>query len=117
VEEDDKKLEDLKSIYDELWLDAKTLVKDMRKSVYIYLYAGLVTLVVAIASVIGVLPFYLTLLINNGNLLTWAFVIFEIVATVIVISFGIQFLFWFKTLKRRYSRLIEMEKNWRKSDA
>ena len=115
--EDDKKLEDLKTIYDELWSDAKVLVKDMRKSVYVYLYAGLVTLIVALSSVISATPFYTLILIGKGNLLTWAFVIFEIIATIFVIAFGIRFIRWFLTLKKRYSKLIEMEKNWRKVDA
>jgi hypothetical protein len=42
---EDKELPQLKALYDELWSDARTMIKDMNKSIYVYLFAGFLTLV------------------------------------------------------------------------
>ena len=117
LENDDKELAELKTIYDELWSDAKTLVKDMKRSIYIYLYAGLVTLVVAITSIFTASPYILAILLGTNNPLIWLFVVIELVAAIAVISFGARFLVWYRRLKKRYSNLMEMEMKWRKTNA
>jgi hypothetical protein len=118
LEDAGKELSELKTLYDELWSDARTLVKDMKKSILIYLYAGLVTLIVAFASLVGALPYFLLLLsLGTGNLVVWAVVVIEVVGNVIVISFGARLLIWYRKLKRRYSKLLEMERNWRSPNA
>lgn len=111
MEDDNKQLSELKTIYDELWSDAKTLFKDMKKSIVIYLYAGFVTLIVAVSAIVNAIPYFLLILLGKGNLFDWSFVIIEIVAAVVVVSFAAKLLMWYKGLKRRYARLIHMEKS------
>ena len=115
--EDDKKLADLKTIYDELWLDAKTLIKDMKKSVNIYLYAGLVTLIVAFTSLTNAAPYFVAIIFGIGNVFAWIFVIIEVALATVVITFGARLIIWYRKLKKRYAKLIEMETSGRKTDA
>lgn len=115
--EDDKKLADLKTIYDELLLDAKTLIIDMKKSVNIYLYAGLVTLMVAFTSLMSSAPYFVAIIIGTGNVLSWILVIFEITSATVVIAFGARLIIWYRKLKKRYAKLIEMETSGRKTNA
>ena len=46
--DEDKELPQLKALYDELWNDARTIIKDMNKSIYIYLFAGFLSLVFSV---------------------------------------------------------------------
>jgi len=54
VTDEVKELPQLKALYDELWTDARTMIKDMNKSIYVYLFAGFLTLV------------FSTIMIGNG---------------------------------------------------
>lgn len=110
MEEDDKELIELKSLYDELWHDAKTVVKDMRRSISIYLYSALVTFVVALITITYTITFAFNLLVGNVNLYTYLGTFFEAGSSIIIVIFGIFLLRWYKRLGKRYSRLIEMEK-------
>jgi hypothetical protein len=110
MEENNQELSELKSVYDELWSDAKTLAKDMKKSIAIYLYAGYATLIIAFSALISALPFFLQVIYGAGDALSWSIVVFEIIATAIVLTFA-SFLFrWHKRLSRKYSKLIDLEK-------
>jgi hypothetical protein len=115
--EEDKTLIELKTLYDELWSDAKTLVKDMNRSIYIYLYAGIVTLFVAVFGLTIVSPYFLAILLGSNNPLIWSYVVIELVAAIVVIWSGARLLIWYRRLKKRYSNLMEMERKWRKTDA
>lgn len=115
--EDDKKLADLKTIYDELWADATTLIKDMKKSVNIYLYAGLVTLIVAFTSLTNAAPYFVAIIGGIGNVFAWIFVFVEVTMATVVIAFGARLIIWYRKLKKRYAKLIEMETSGRKTNA
>ncbi len=38
--DEDKELPELKELYYELWSDARTMIKDMKRSIYIYPFTG-----------------------------------------------------------------------------
>jgi VIT1/CCC1 family predicted Fe2+/Mn2+ transporter len=110
LEDDDKQLPELKALYDELWSDAKTLIKDMKKSVSVYLYAGLVTIIVGFYAIINAIPYFLIVFFGKGGILAWSVVVAEVIATVIILSFGARLLMWYRKLNKRYAKLIQMEK-------
>lgn len=114
---EDEKLEELKSVYDELWSDAKTVIKDMRKSVYIYNYAALLTYAIAVITIVNAAQYYAALFLGHGNIVTIAVILVNVVGVTVEIVFGTILLRWYNKMKRRYARLIEMEKSWRKTDA
>jgi hypothetical protein len=37
--DEDNELAELKELYDELWNDGRTMIKDMNRSIYVYLFA------------------------------------------------------------------------------
>jgi len=117
MENGKEELSELKVVYDELWADAKTLVKDMKKSIAIYLYAGYTTLIISATSILSSIPFFLRVAVGAADLFTWFFVILEIIASVVVISFAARLFKWYKSLAKKYSKLIELEKHWRKPNA
>jgi hypothetical protein len=115
--QEDNELIELKAIYDDLWADAKTFAKDMTKSVYIYRYAALLTFAVAIITVFSAIPYYATMLLGHGNLVTDSVITVNVIAVAVEIVFGSVLWRWYSRIKRRYAKLIEMQKTWRKTDA
>jgi len=105
---EDDEMSTLKDLYDELWNDAKNLIKDMTGSISLYKYSGLLLLG------LNIYPIY--------HLFMWAFVfprIFlkdEIIfgmfsylfAIVILTFFGFKLLRTYLKLKKRYSKLWKM---------
>ena len=106
---EDNEMSSLKDLYDELWDDAKNLIKDMTGSISLYKYSGLVLLGM------NIYPIY--------NLFLWAFVIPRmfindgvifgmfsyLFAIVILTFFGFKLFRTYLKLKKRYSKLWEMK--------
>jgi len=109
--ENDKELVGLKEVYDELWADAKTLVRDMSKGISVYAYAGYITLIISVMIWLNFFPNFLTLLSGNGDFWTWYNAIVGAVGLLVTIPYGAKLIQWYRKLKRKYSKLIEMEKN------
>ena len=108
--DEDKELAQLKVLYDELWTDAKSMIKDMNRSISIYFFAGLIALAFSIV-IFGIAVSDLTKILSNGaSSLTYFYVIFEVPGATLMIIFGVTLLYWYRKLKKRYSKLIEMEK-------
>ena len=115
--EDDQKLADLKTIYDELWQDATTLIKDMKKSVNIYFYAGAITLVLALTSWASALTSFAVVVAGIGSTYAWIYMVGEMAMVIVVLVFGARLVVWGRKLKKRYAKLIEMETIGRKANA
>jgi uncharacterized protein YybS (DUF2232 family) len=107
---EEKELVQLREIYEELWRDAKALIKDMRRSIAICLYSALVTFTVVILSISYSIMYYLALLSGETSMLYYIGAIVEPIGAVVLIIFGIKLLQWYFLFKKRYSKLIEMEK-------
>jgi hypothetical protein len=113
LEDEDNELSRLKTLYDELWSDAKTMIKDMRNSISIYLYSGLVTLLVSIFGITSAVVYFSVILSGSANFMTWLLAIVETIAAILTIAFGAKLILWYRRLKKRYSRLVKMEKDIR----
>ena len=108
--DEDKELAQLKALYDELWRDAKSMIKDMNRSIFIYFFAGWIVLAFS-AIIVGTAVSDLNKIFSNGaSSLTYFYAFVEVPGAIFMIIFGITLLYWYRKLKKRYSKLIEMEK-------
>ena len=110
---EDEELPQLKTLYDELWSDARTMIKDMNKSIFVYLFAGFLALVFSTILIGTAISNWNKVLAGNSNTLTYIYVTAETFGSVVYVMFGIALLYWYRKLKNRYSKLIKMEKNLR----
>jgi uncharacterized membrane protein len=100
----------LRTVYDELWRDAKTMIKDMRRSIMIYAYSGSISAIIGVYSLISAILYSLAIITGDTSLLNYFYAVFDAFASVAITLFSIKLLKWHSELKRRYSKLIEMEK-------
>ncbi len=114
--ESNKELDELKALYEELWHDGKRLVKDMKKSIEMYLFAGIVTLMVALFGLVAILPYISLVFQGNASIFGLSFVIIELVLMIVIAAFGVKLVGWYRRLRQRYAKLFDMERNWRKVD-
>jgi len=113
VADEDKELPQLKALYDELWSDARTMIKDMNKSIYVYLFAGFLSLVFSTIMIGSGISNWNKIFSGDAGTLTYVYVIAETFGSVAYVIFGITLLNCYRKLKDRYSKLIKMEKNLR----
>ncbi|CAJ37148.1 hypothetical protein [Methanocella arvoryzae] len=100
----------LKTLYDELWKDATTLVIDMNRSIRVYLFGGVLMLICGLVILGMGLAGWQYLSPRGGAASDYVIVIGEIAGGLIQIIISPYLLYWYYKLKKRYSRLIQMEK-------
>jgi hypothetical protein len=113
VADEDEELLQLKALYDELWSDARSMIKDMNKSVFVYLFAGFLSLVFSTIMIGSGIASWNKIFSGDAETLTYVYVIAETFGSVIYVAFGIALLYWYRKLKGRYSKLIKMEESVR----
>jgi hypothetical protein len=111
--DEDKELPDLKALYDELWSDARTMIKDMKRSIYIYLFTGFITLVFSTIMIGSAISNWNKILSENVSTFTYLYAIAGTLGAVVYVAFGVVSLYWYNKLKNRYARLIQLEKTIR----
>ncbi len=107
---EDNELPELKELYDELWSDGRTMIKDMNRSIYVYLFAGFMTLVFSLIIIGTAISDLNKIISGTATNLTYFYVIMEIPGAVIYVAFGVFLNYWYNKLKKRYSRLIQLER-------
>ena len=108
--DEDRELVQLKALYDELWQDARSMIRDMNRSIFIYFFAGVIVLAFSVI-IVGTAASDLNKILSDGaTSLTYFYAIVEVPGAILMIIFGVALLYWYRKLKRRYSKLIEMEK-------
>jgi hypothetical protein len=103
-------LTQLKVVYDELWRDAKTMVRDMNRSIKSVYLSGFFMLLMACMQLLSAHQVYMKIL---GGSTRWLdqFYLYTISLGVIVMAVGgIWTLRSYNVLKKRYVRLSELEK-------
>jgi hypothetical protein len=113
VPDEDEELLQLKALYDELWSDARSMIKDMNKSVFVYLFAGFLSLVFSTIMIGSGIANWNKIFSGDAETLTYVYVIAETFGSVFYVIFGIILLHWYRKLKGRYSKLIKMEETLR----
>lgn len=108
--DENKELPELKELYNELWSDARTMIKDMTRSIYVYLFTGFITLVFSVIIIGTAVSDWNKILSGSATSLTYFYAIMEIPGAVLYVAFGVLSLYWYSRLRSRYSRLIRLEK-------
>jgi hypothetical protein len=103
-------LEDLKALYDDLWKDARTLAKDMYRSIQLYLLAGVFTLIYGFVILALALVSWQRIFAGSTDIADYAAAIGETIGGVIMVIVGPLLIHWYFTLKSRYASLATMEK-------
>ena len=105
---EDDEMSTLKDLYDELWDNAKKLIKDMMGSISLYKYSSLLLLGLNIYPIYHLFMWEFVIprqFINDGVF----FGIFSyLVAIVLLTFFGFKLLRTYLKLKKRYSKLWKM---------
>jgi hypothetical protein len=109
----DEELPELKAVYDELWSDARTMIKDMKRSISIYSFAGFITLVFSAIMIGTAISDWNKILSGNIGPFTYLYAIAGTFGSVIYPAFGVLLLYWHNKLKNRYARLLQLEKTIR----
>ena len=107
---EDKELPQLKALYDELWSNARTMIKDMKTSIFVYLFTGFITLVFSAIIIGTAISDWNKILSGSASTLTYFYAIVETPGAVFYVAFGVALLYWYNKLKNRYARLIQLEK-------
>ncbi len=109
----DEELPELKMLYDDLWSDARTMIKDMKRSIYIYLFAGFITLVFSVIMIGTAISDWNKILSGSASTLTYLYAVAGTLGVIFYVAFGVLLLYWYNKLKNRYARLIKLEKTIR----
>ena len=108
---EDEELAQLKTVYDELWSDARTMIKDMKRSIYLYPFFGFLSLVLSAIMIGSAISNWNIILLGDASSLNYLYAIAATLGVVVYVAFGILSLYWYNKLRKRYSRLILLEKS------
>ena len=111
MKDEEKELKQLKTLYDELWEDAKTMIKDMNRSISVYFWTGLTILFLSIPVFANAMQIMQNILGGSTKAFDYFYLSAQLVSAVVLVLFGATLLHWYNKLKNRYSRLVQMEKN------
>ena len=103
---------ELKALYDELWSDARTMIKDMKRSISIYFFTGIITLAFSIIMFGTAISNWNKIFSGSTSTLIYFYAISTTVGMVLNVAFGVALLYWYNKLKNRYARLIRLEKTF-----
>ncbi|BAI62111.1 hypothetical protein MCP_2039 [Methanocella paludicola SANAE] len=107
---DEERLGDLKALYDDLWADARTLVADMNRSILLYLFAGLFTLIYGFVILGYAAASWQYIFSGSPDLADYATAIGETVGGIAQVVVGPLLIWWYFKLKSRYAKLSALEK-------
>lgn len=107
-------LEDLRALYEDLWKDARTLATDMGRSIWLYLFSGIFTLVYGIVILAYAVASWQHILAGSRELADYAAAVGETIGGVIQVIVGPLLIRWYLKLKSRYARLASMGKGDRR---
>ena len=103
-------LTQLKVVYDELWNDARTMVRDMNRSIKSVFFVSYMMFVVAGLQFLSAHQMYMKILGGSTRWLDYFYLFGISLGVVVMIAGGIWTLHGYNVLKKRYARLSELEK-------
>lgn len=106
----DEELAQLKTVYDELWSDARTMVKDMNRSIRSVYLSGFFMLLMACMQALSAHQVYMKILGGSTRWLDQFYLYAISLGVVVMVVGGIYTLRAYYELKNRYARLSELEK-------
>jgi membrane protein YqaA with SNARE-associated domain len=109
---EDEKIAQLKTVYDELWSDAKTMIKDMNNNITVVFLFGLAMLAIAPMELGTVVQMYARITAGSTRWLDYFYLIATSFGSVISAVAGVAMIRWYYKLKNRYARVIQLEKTF-----
>ena len=106
----DEELAQLKTVYDELWQDARTMVKDMNRSIRSVYLSGFFMLLMSLMQLLSAHQVYMKILEGSTRWLDQFYLYAISLGVVLLAVGGIYTLRSYNELKNRYARLTELEK-------
>jgi len=103
-------LTQLKVVYDELWRDARTMVRDMNRTIQSVYLAGIFMLATAGMQALSAHQVYMKILEGSTRWLDQFYLYAISLGVVVMVVGGIVTLRSYSELKKRYARLSELEK-------
>ena len=107
---ENEELPPLKALYDELWRDAETMIKDMNRSITTVFLCGITMLAIAPIELGTVVDMYSKVTAGSARWLDYLYLVAGAIGMVLTMVCGIGMLKWHSALKTRYAKLIELEK-------
>jgi len=104
--------DDLRRAYDEMWAEARNLIVDINRSIRIYLFAGVVITLCGITILANGEDRMNSASVTGLTQLGYIEAMCETAGGLILLALGPYLLYWYRKLKKRYSRLMQMEKTF-----
>lgn len=108
---EEETLTQLKTIYDELWIDAKTMIKDVNTSITVVFLFGVTMFAIAPMNLGTVVEMYARIAAGSTRWLDYFYLIVTSFGMVISVVAGVGMIHWYSKLKNRYVKLRQLEKN------
>jgi hypothetical protein len=106
----DEELAQLKKLYDELWRDARTMIKDLNRSVTSIFLFGVVMLAMAVIEFGTAVNMYSKIAAGSTLVLNYFYFACSSFGVVVSLAAGVMMLRYYFQLKNRYAKVIELEK-------
>jgi hypothetical protein len=103
-------LPELKMVYDERWRDAKTMIRDMTRTIKAVFFMGYMMLTIALLLSLSAHQTYMKVVLGSTRTLDYFYLIAESFGVVIMIVAGIWSIRGYYKLKNRYRQIIQLEK-------
>jgi hypothetical protein len=100
----------LKTVYDELWQDAKTMIIDMNRTIKSVFFLSFLMFVFAGMQFLSAHQVYMDIIRGSTRSLDYFYLVTISFGVVIMFVAGVWNMRSYNELKNRYSRLIELEK-------
>jgi hypothetical protein len=107
---ENKELAQLKTVYDELWSDAKTMIKDMNRSITMVFLFGVTMFAIVPIEMGTLLEMYSKVASGSARALDYLYLAAGAVGSVVMVVAGVMMIRWYYKLKNRYAKLIQLEK-------
>ena len=107
---ENKELAQLKTVYDELWSDAKIMIKDMNSTITMVFLFGLVMFAMFTIEMGTVIKMYSNITSGSARALDYFYLVATAFGSVVMVVAGAMMLRWYYKLKNRYAKLIQLEK-------
>jgi len=106
----DEELAQLKKLYDELWRDARTMIKDLNNSVTSIFLFGVVLVCMAPINLSTVIDMYSKIAAGSTSALNYFYLVSISLGVLVCLAAGVMMLRYYFQLKNRYAKVIELEK-------
>ena len=107
---ENEELAQLKTVYDELWSDAKTMIKDMNRGITMVFLFGVMMFVIFPLTIGTIIEMYSRIALGSARALDYFYLVATAFGSVVSVVAGIMMLRWYYKLKNRYAKLIQLEK-------